>query len=77
MKQKKANKLKRVLIIAGSDCSGGAGIQADLKTSSYFGVYGMTAIGAILVIVLFIRSRYENKKIIAALEAVPENTYNE
>tara|TARA_B100000902_G_scaffold53463_1_gene60239 strand:- start:24774 stop:27470 length:2697 start_codon:yes stop_codon:yes gene_type:complete len=40
-------------------------------------VYGMTAIGAILVIVLFIRSRYENKKIIAALEAVPENTYNE
>ena len=39
--------LKRVLIIAGSDSSGGAGIQADLKTLTSFGVYGMTAITAL------------------------------
>ena len=32
---------KKVLTIAGSDCSGGAGIQADLKTMSAHAVYGM------------------------------------
>ena len=36
--------MKAVLTIAGSDCSGGAGIQADLKTMLANGVYGMSAI---------------------------------
>ncbi|MDP4088473.1 MAG: bifunctional hydroxymethylpyrimidine kinase/phosphomethylpyrimidine kinase [Bacillota bacterium] len=39
--------MKKVLTVAGSDCSGGAGIQADLKSFSAQGVYGMSVITAI------------------------------
>ena len=39
----------KVLIIAGSDSSGGAGIQADIKTVSALGCYAMTAITAVTV----------------------------
>lgn len=35
------------LAVAGSDCCGGAGIQADLKTFSALGVYGMTVVTAL------------------------------
>jgi len=37
----------KILIIAGSDSSGGAGIQADIKTVTSLGSYAMTAITAI------------------------------
>ena len=41
-------KLKsKILVIAGSDSSGGAGIQADIKTITSLGSYAMTAITAI------------------------------
>ncbi len=41
-------KLKTALTIAGSDCSGGAGIQADLKTFSANGVFGMSVITSVV-----------------------------
>jgi hydroxymethylpyrimidine/phosphomethylpyrimidine kinase len=39
--------MKRALTIAGSDSGGGAGIQADLKTFSALGVYGMSVLTAL------------------------------
>lgn len=39
--------MKKVLTIAGSDCSGGAGIQADIKTIAAHGMYAMSAITAL------------------------------
>jgi len=40
-------KITRILIIAGSDSGGGAGIQADIKTVTMLGGYAMTAVTAI------------------------------
>lgn len=40
--------MKTVLSIAGSDCSGGAGIQADIKTCSAHGVFGMSVIVSVV-----------------------------
>ena len=40
-------KMKTALTIAGSDCSGGAGIQADIKTMTMNGVYAMSVITAL------------------------------
>ena len=38
---------KTALTVAGSDCSGGAGIQADLKTMTVNGVYAMSVVTAL------------------------------
>ncbi|CZE49790.1 bifunctional hydroxymethylpyrimidine kinase/phosphomethylpyrimidine kinase [Campylobacter geochelonis] len=43
----KIKDMKVLLSIAGSDSSGGAGIQADIKTAEYFGVFSTTAITAL------------------------------
>jgi len=50
------------LTIAGSDCSAGAGIQADLKTFQHFGVHGLTALTCIVS---------ETAKVVRAVHAVP------
>lgn len=39
--------MRKVLTIAGSDCSGGAGIQADIKTITAHGMYAMSVITAL------------------------------
>ena len=41
--------MKTFLSIAGSDPSGGAGVQADIKTASVFGLYAMGAVTALTV----------------------------
>lgn len=43
-----SNRIPNVLTIAGTDPSGGAGIQADLKTFSALGVYGMSVVTALV-----------------------------
>ena len=40
-------KMKTALTFAGSDCCGGAGIQADIKTMTMNGVYAMSVITAL------------------------------
>ena len=41
--------MKKILIIAGSDPSAGAGVQQDLKVATVLGAYGVTAITALTV----------------------------
>jgi hydroxymethylpyrimidine/phosphomethylpyrimidine kinase len=53
---------KRLLIIAGSDSGGGAGIQADIKTATAFGVYAMTAVTAVTV---------QNTKGVKTIHSIP------
>lgn len=45
---KRGKSMKKVLTIAGSDCSGGAGVQADLKTMAAHGVFGMSVIVSVV-----------------------------
>ena len=40
--------MKPVMTVAGSDCSSGAGLQADLKTFQHFGLHGLTAVTCIV-----------------------------
>ncbi|MBW1700055.1 MAG: bifunctional hydroxymethylpyrimidine kinase/phosphomethylpyrimidine kinase [Deltaproteobacteria bacterium] len=56
--------MKVALTIAGSDSSGGAGIQADLKTFQALGVFGMSAITAVTV--------QNTQKVYAVQEIKPE-----
>lgn len=54
--------VKTALTIAGSDCSGGAGIQADLKTFSAHEVFGMSVITAVVA---------ENTSRVLSIEEMP------
>lgn len=68
--------MKHVLTIAGSDCIGGAGIQADLKTFSAHGVYGMSVVVSVVAENTFRVTAVENlsPSIIAAqIDAVFED----
>ena len=54
----------KILIIAGSDSSGGAGLQADIKTVTSLGSYAMTAVTAVTV---------QNTKGVKSIISIPAN----
>ena len=54
----------RLLVIAGSDSSGGAGIQADIKTATALGAYAMTAVTSVTV---------QNTQGVHAIHPIPVN----
>ena len=54
----------KILIIAGSDSSGGAGIQADIKTVTSLGSYALTAITAVTV---------QNTRGVKSVISIPSN----
>lgn len=56
--------ISRLLSIAGSDSGGGAGIQADIKTASAFGVYAATAVTAVTA---------QNTRGVEAVHVIPAN----
>ena len=72
--------MQAVVSIAGSDCSGGAGIQADLKTMLAQGVYGMSVITAITAQnttgvkgSLTVPEEMVREQLLAVLEDIPPN----
>ncbi|WP_369130564.1 bifunctional hydroxymethylpyrimidine kinase/phosphomethylpyrimidine kinase [Desulforhopalus vacuolatus] len=56
--------MKKILTIAGSDCSGGAGIQADIKTITAHRMYAMSAVTAL--------TAQNTTGVFAIMEATPE-----
>lgn len=61
-------RIRHCLTIAGSDCSGGAGIQADIKTFSALGCYGMSVITAVVA---------ENTARVLSSVAVPQRSISD
>ena len=71
----------KILVIAGSDSSGGAGIQADIKTITALGSYAMTAITAVTAQntmgvkkIIPIPEKVVKKQITLALDDISTNT---
>jgi hydroxymethylpyrimidine/phosphomethylpyrimidine kinase len=62
-------KIPRALTIAGSDSGGGAGLQADLKTFTALGVYGMSAVTSITV--------QNTVGVFGVVDVPPEVVYNQ
>ena len=67
-RSKRAASVPVALTIAGSDCSAGAGIQADLKTFTALGIYGLTAVTCIVA---------EVPRKVSRIEPVTETTVRE
>lgn len=61
-------KTGKTLTIAGSDCSGGAGIEADLKTFAYFRAYGMAAITCVVA---------ENPRKVVSIQPIQDKVIRE